>query len=141
MKIKFSETIIPPVLGILAVLLTTVIFNVIFRNGNAFCEPDHGFFRVIIPIIALIAITIQFFITIPIWQKYNDSKKILGMSLVLFTSLLCFISGVVFGFVFWEKSYGVTELLLLSLTGIVAFLIYWIVNLQTLIRINKQLYK
>ncbi|MDI3479083.1 MAG: hypothetical protein PWQ14_229, partial [Rikenellaceae bacterium] len=36
------------------------------------------------------------------------------------------------GLVFWEPNFGIKDLFLVSLTGIVAFTVYWTVNLFTL---------
>ena len=52
--------------------------------------------------------------------------------MVEFVGLLSIVSGLIFGLVFWERDYGFTEFILVSLTGIVAFAIYWTVNVTTL---------
>ncbi|MDI3544706.1 MAG: hypothetical protein PWP68_123, partial [Rikenellaceae bacterium] len=59
-------------------------------------------------------------------------KKVWGLTLFQFTALLCIISGLIFGLVFWEPNFGIKDLFLVSLTGIVAFTVYWTVNLFTL---------
>lgn len=137
MKTKAIEIILPPTLGILTVLGFLVLFNLIVHNGDAFSSPDNGFFALFVPIAIIIAMAIQFVLTLPIWKKFKSQKKVWGMTLVPFTALLCIIFGLIFGLVFWERSYGIQEFVLVSLTGVIAFSVYWTVNLLTLKQIEK----
>ena len=139
MKTKVIETILPTLFGILAVLGILAEFNLVVHNGNAFNSPDNGFFTLFVPIAIIIALTIQFTLTLPFWGKFKSRKKIRGLTLIQFTVLLCLISGLVFGFAFWEPSFGVNELIMVSLTGVTAFTIYWTVNLLTLRQLEKRL--
>ena len=52
----------------------------------------------------------------------------MGLTLFQFTALLCILSGLIFGLVFWERDLGYNELIFISLTGIIAFSVYWTVN-------------
>jgi len=137
MKTKIIETILPTTLGILTVLGLLVVFNLIVHNGDAFTSPDNGFFKLFVPIVTIIALTIQFTLTLPFWRKFKSQKKVWGLTIVQFTGLLCLISGLTFGLVFWEPNFGIKELLLVSLTGIVSFTLYWTVNLLTLKKIDR----
>mgnify|MGYP001131687537 CR=1 FL=1 len=138
MKTKIIETILPTTLGILTVLGLLVVFNLIVHNGDAFTSPDNGFFKLFVPIVTIIALTIQFTLTLPFWRKFKSQKKVWGLTIVQFTGLLCLISGLTFGLVFWEPNFGIKELLLVSLTGIVSFTLYWTVNLLTLKQLDKR---
>lgn len=137
MKTKIIETILPTTLGILTVLVLLAMFNIIINNGDAFNSPDNGFFKLFVPIATIILLTIQFTLTLPFWKKFNTQKKVWGVTLVQFTGLLCLISGLTFGLVFWETNFGISELILVSLTGIIAFSVYWTVNLLTLNQIDR----
>jgi len=137
MKTKIIETILPTTLGILTVLGLLVVFNLIVHNGDAFTSPDNGFFKLFVPIVTIIALTIQFTLTLPFWRKFKSQKKVWGLTIVQFTGLLCLISGLTFGLVFCEPNFGIKELLLVSLTGIVSFTLYWTVNLLTLKKIDR----
>lgn len=139
MKTKIIETILPTTLGILTVLGLLVVFNLIAHNGDAFNSPDNGFFKLFVPIATIIALTIQFTLTLPFWKKFKSQKKVWRLTLVQFTGLLCLISGLTFGLVFWEASFGISELILVSLTGIIAFTVYWTVNLLTLRQLDKRI--
>ena len=116
-----------------------VAFNLIVHNGDAFTFHDKGFFTLFVPIATMIALTIQFTLTLTFWKKFKLQKKVWDMTLFHFTALLCLISGLAFGFVFWERSFGINELILVSLTGIIAFTVYWTVNLLSLRRLDKRL--
>lgn len=137
MKTQIIKTILPTLFGILSVLGLLIIFNIIFHNGDAFTKPDNGFFKFFVPIFVILAILIQFTLTLPIWKKFKSQNKILGFTLIKFTGLICIASGLAFSFVFWERDLGINELILLSLTGIIAFTVYWTVNLSTLRRLDR----
>jgi len=137
MKTKIIGTILPTTLGIITVLGLLVVFNIIVHNGDAFNSPDNGFFKLFVPIATIIALIIQFTLTIPFWRKFKSLKKVWGLTLFQFTALLCIISGLVFGLLFWEPSFGIKELILVTLTGIIAFSVYWTVNLLALKQIDR----
>jgi hypothetical protein len=134
---KIIGTILPTILGILTVLGLLVVFNLIIHNGDAFNSPDNGFLKIFVPIATVIALTTQFTLTLPFWNKFKSNKKVWGLTLFQFTALLCIISGLIFGLVFWEPNFGIKDLFLVSLTGIVAFTVYWTVNLLTLKKIDR----
>ncbi|HPX75097.1 MAG TPA: hypothetical protein PLW77_00795 [Bacteroidales bacterium] len=137
MKVKIIKIILPTILGIFAVLGVLVILNFIIYDGDAFSKPDNGFFTIFVPISTFIAITIQLVLTLPFWEKFKSYKKVWGLTLFQFTTILCIISGLIFGLVFWERSFGFGEFIAVSITGIIAFAIYWTVNLITIKQIEK----
>ena len=137
MKTKIVGTILPTIFGILTVLGLLVVFNLIVHNGDAFNSPDNGFFKIFVPIATVIALTTQFTLALNFWNKFKSNKKVWGLTLFQFTALLCIISGLTFGLVFWEPNLGIKELFLVSLTGIVAFTVYWTINLLTLKKIDR----
>ena len=134
---KIIGTILPTILGILTVLGLLVVFNLIVHNGDVFNSPDNGFFKIFVPIATVIALTTQFTLTFHFWNKFKSKKKVWGLTLFQFTALVCIISGLIFGLVFWEPNFGIKDLFLVSLTGIVAFTVYWTVNLLTLKKIDR----
>jgi len=139
MKTKIIKTILPTIIGILVVLGLLVIINLIVYKGDGFSSPDNGFFKYFVPIATIIAMIIQFFLTLPIWDKFKSRKKIWKLTLIQFTGLLCLIAGFAFGFVFHDPSFGIIDLIMVSLTGIIAFTVYWTSNLITLRQLDKKL--
>jgi len=137
MKTKLIKTILPTIFGILTVLVLLVIFNLIVQGRNVFNSPDNGFLKYFVPFATIIAMTIQLSLTLPFWKKFKSKRKVWGLTLIQFTGLLCIISGLAFGLLFWEPSCGIKELILVSLTGIIAFTVYWTVNLLTLRQLDK----
>ena len=131
------KTFLPVLSGIFSVLFLLVLYNIAFHNGDAFNKPDNGFFKVFVPLTTLVALIVQFFLAIPIWKHFKSGKKIFGLTLTVFTGVICIISGLIFGLIFWERDLGITEFIAISLTGIVAFTSYWTVNLVTLSYIDK----
>ena len=77
-------------------------------------------------------------IHLPLQEELNQlNQKVMGMGLIEFTTLVCLFSGMFFGFVFWEPGDGIGELLFITLTGVVAFAVYWAMNLLTLKWLEK----
>ena len=138
MKTKMIKTILPTIFGILTVLGLLAIFNLIVQGRNVFSSPDNGFLKYFVPFATIIALIIQIFLTLPFWKKFKTRKRVWGLTLFQFTGLLCMISGLAFGLLFWEPGFGIKELILVSLTGIIAFSVYWTVNLLTLRQLDKQ---
>lgn len=123
--------------GIFSVLALLVLYNLISQDINVLNAPDNGFFKYFVPFVIIIALIIQLTMTLPIWNKFKNQRKVWGLSIIQFTVLLCLLSGFAFGYLFWEPSLGITELLLVSLTGFIAFTVYWTVNLFTLKQLDK----
>ncbi|MGB4204449.1 MAG: hypothetical protein WBJ84_02390 [Bacteroidales bacterium] len=138
MKTNIATILVPVISGILAVLVVLFLFNVIVYGGDILKSQDNGFLTLFVPIATLFALAVQYLLTIPFWKKFKIRTKVWGLNLIQFTGLLCIISGVIFGLVFWERNFGPKELILVSLTGIVAFAIYWTVNLLILKHLDKQ---
>ncbi|MGB4654396.1 MAG: hypothetical protein WBH98_03055 [Bacteroidales bacterium] len=137
MRNKVIKTIFPTILGIATVLGLLVVINIIFYNADAFSKPDNGFFSLFVPITTLIALAIQFVLTLPFWEKFKSQKKVWRLTLLQFTAVLCIILGLIFGLMFWETSFGYSELFYVSLIGIIAFSIYWAINLLILKQLSK----
>jgi len=137
MKAKLAKTLLPTLLGIAAVLGILAIFNLLVYSRINFTNADKKFFTQFVPIAAICALSIQLFLTLPFWKKFKTQGKVWGLHLVPFTIFLCIGSGVAFGFTFWERSFGMSEFFAVTLTGIVAFAIYWTVNIITLKRLDR----
>lgn len=133
------KTIIPVILGILTVLGLLALYNLVVLGRNSLNSSDNGFLKYFVPFSTIIAMIIQLFLALPIWEKFKIKRKLGGMTLIQFTALLCLISGLAFGLLFWESSFGFKELIWVSLTGIIAFTVYWTVNLLTLSQLDKQI--
>jgi len=137
MKSKLIKTLLPTLFGVLTVLGILLLIQVILHPGNVSITPDKGFFSLFVPIVTLIALLIQFTLTLPFWKKFKTQKKVWGLKLVPFTIILSLFSGLIFGWVFWETNLGIKEWIVVSLTGIFAFAIYWTINLLTLKQLDR----
>jgi hypothetical protein len=137
MKARILKTVIPVLAGIGMVLGILILLNVLISGGSVFRTPDNGFFSIFVPVSTLIAIVIQLLITLPVWTRFRSGKKIAGLSLFPFTVIIIVISGLAFGYVFWEPIAGYKELMGISLTGIGAFAVYWSINILLLYKIDK----
>ncbi len=132
MKNKIIKTILPSITGVLIVLVFLILYTIIFHKEGISHYNDNGFFKYFVPAATIIAILIQFILVLPFWKRFKIQKKIWGLTLFRFTGILCIISGPAFGLVFWETNLGINELIKVSLTGIIAFTVYWASNLLTL---------
>jgi len=137
MKTKIIKTTLPTILGIMTVLGLLILYNILVYNGDGFRNPDKGFFKYFVPFAIIIAMLIQYTLTLPFWKKFKSDKKVMRLTLIQFTGLLCIVSGLAFGLVFWETNLGMSELIAESITGIIAFAVYWTINLLTLKKLDK----
>lgn len=122
-------TIFPVIAGVASVLLVLLIINLLFHSGDVFRHPDNGFLLTFVPFTLFMAFFIQYLLVLPIRKRFLVQKKVWNLTLFQFTALLCVFSGIIFGWVFWERSLGLTEWFWVSLTGLLAFALYWTVNL------------
>ena len=137
MKTKIIKTILPTIVGIFTVLVLLAIFNLIVYNGDAFNQPDDGFFNYFVPFVTIIAMLIQFTLTLPFREKFKSRNKVWGLTLIQFTGLISIVAGLAFGLVFWETNLGIIELIGVTITGIIAFAVYFTSNLLTLKQLDK----
>jgi hypothetical protein len=137
MKIKMIKTILPTIFGVLSVLGLLVLFNLIVNKGDAFTSADNGFFKWFVPTLTIIAMLVQLTLIIPLWNKFSKRRRVWGLTLFQLTGLQCVLFGLFFGLVFGETNLGLTELLMVSLTGTIAFVVYWSVNFLTLKQLDK----
>jgi len=143
MKAKIINSIIPPIFGILTILAILIIAASLYNSQtslNYLINSDLYFYIFFVPAVAIIAIIIQFALTLPILKRFKNNKKVLGLKLIPFTIIITIIAGLAFGFFTWETPLGITELLYCALTGIIAFAVYWTINLLT-VRFFDRLFK
>jgi hypothetical protein len=138
MKTKISTILLPVIIGIIAVLGLLYIFNLIFFNRVEILSGDLKFFTLFVPVVFVCASIIQYLLTNRFRAKFNNGKRVLGLNLYQFICLISIIGGLLFGFIFWERSYGIKELILVSATGFVSFLIYWSSNIFVLNRLERR---
>ncbi|MGE0078521.1 MAG: hypothetical protein AB7S48_11725 [Bacteroidales bacterium] len=132
MKNIILKSIFPVLAGIFNVLFLLILVQFIIYKNLSFIADDTFFLRYFLPISIAIAITIQHFIVLPIWNRFKSNKILGGFRLIPFTALICLIGGGLFAYVFWERDLGYGELLAVFLTGLIAFSIYWVSNLLLL---------
>lgn len=137
MKTTFKKIIFPPLLGIFVVLTLLTIVNFVLFEGDVWSAGDIKFLKYFLPFSVVASIVIQFALTLPFWIKFKSHKKVWGLSIIPFTMIISVIAGLAFGLVFWDKSFGIVDLIAASLTGILAFGIYWTCNLLTMRRLDK----
>lgn len=138
MKTKIVLTILPTIIGILAVLAVLFIISFFIQNRYVIESNDKKFFALFVPGITSCALIVQYLLTLPIWKKFKIKGNVLGMNLLQFTCLISLIGGLIFGFIFWERSLGNDELVWCTLTGFGAFAIYWTSNLIILKRLDRE---
>jgi hypothetical protein len=137
MKGKIVKTIVPVFAGIIVSLLLLVLVNFLIQPNFSIDfsrEGDRFFFVYLLPFASLCAIVIQYFIALPVWNSFHQHKRVWGLTLVPFTTLAILFGGVLFGLVFWERDYGITEFFAVTASGIIAFGVYWTINILILSR-------
>jgi hypothetical protein len=134
---RLLKTIIPTILSILTVwgLLK---LEAIFHNQQIRPDEDlHIDSELILLPLTIIALFIQVIFTNPIWNKFKKNRKILGLTLSHFFIALCITGGVTFGLLIWRQQFGINDLYISSLIGIIALAAYWTTNLLTLNQLDK----
>lgn len=137
MKGIIVKTILPVFTGIIVSLLLLALVNFLIQPKFSIDfsrEGDRVFFVYLLPFAALCALLIQFFIALPVWNSFQQRKRVWGLTLAPFTTLVILLGGVLFGLVFWERDYGITEFFAVAASGIIAFGVYWTINILTLSR-------
>jgi len=134
MKTRIINSIVPPIMGILTVLILLIGGTLLFTSQTSLTnlfESDKNFYLYLVPATILIGIIIQFALILPILKRLKNNKKIIGLKLIPFTIIISVIAGLAIGFLFWETRFGTTDLLYGTLAAIIAFAIYWTINLLT----------
>lgn len=129
MKKVIAKTIAPVLIGIFNVLFLLFIVDYAIYGNLDFLTKDFELLRYFLPISIVGAVIVQYFIVLPIWNRFAKNNKVIGLSIIPFTTLVCLLGGIVFAYVFWERDLGLGELLAVFLTGLIAFTIYWSSNL------------
>lgn len=128
MKSKILKTVVPTLLGILSIIgvieLQEVIHNHYEPNADSGHVGNELLYILFIPL-GLIALFFQSSIVLPIWNKSKKGSRVFRMTIFQLAVLFCLISGLSFGLLFWTPVFGISDLLLGALIGIMvaAFLL------------------
>lgn len=136
MKKVIAKTTVPVIIGIFNVLFLLVVIKFAIYGELSFVAKDADLLKYFLPISIVGAVIVQYFIVMPIWKRFAENNKIIGLSIIPFTALVCLLGGIVFAYVFWERDLGLGELLAVFLTGLIAFTIYWSSNLILLKKLD-----
>lgn len=136
-KLKTIKAFLPTVLGIGTVLGLLKILNLIMDGGNASSPGDTKFYLYFVPFTLLMAVIIQYLLAAPIWERFKSYPRLFGLTLLQLTGIVSIISGMIFGLIFWEPPTGMIEFGYVTLLGISAFTIYWMINLLSLKLIDR----
>lgn len=136
MKKIIAKTTIPVMIGIFNVLLLLVLIKFAIYGELSFVAKDANLLKYFLPISIAGAVIVQYFIVLPVWKRFAENNKVIGITIVPFTALVCLLGGIVFTYLFWERDLGKGELLAVFLTGLIAFAIYWSSNLVLLKRLD-----
>lgn len=138
MKNAITKTTIPVLLGIFNVLFLLIIVDFVIYGNLDFLTKDIVILKYFLPISVVGAIIVQYFIVMPIWNRFIQKNKVIGLTIIPFAALICVLGSIVFTYVFWERNLGFGELVAVFLTGLVAFVVYWSTNLLLLKKLDKK---
>ncbi|WP_207428320.1 hypothetical protein [Pedobacter sp. SYSU D00535] len=139
---KLLKTFFPTLLGVLTIwglLKIESIFHTRQFGPDEDVQIDSDLI-LILPV-TIIALIIQYILTIPVWNKFKRNKVVLGLAIRPFFIVLCIVGGLIFGLLFWHQQLGIKDLVISSFLGIIALAIYWTINLLTLKKIDIWLTK
>lgn len=135
MQIKIMKTVIPVISGGLFVLGLLILLAFIRNEHVGFLWSDFLLFGGL----AVIAMIIQITLALPIWEKYRIKNIFLRLDIFSFTGIISLIGGIVFGIIFWDPMFGIKDLVTGSLYCIIAFIVYWTVNIYVLKLIGRKI--
>lgn len=136
MKKIIAKTTIPVLIGIFNVLFLLFIVDYTIYGNLDFLTKDILLLKYFLPISIAGAVIVQYIIILPVWKRFAENNKVIGLTIIPFTTLVCLLGGIVFTYLFWERDLGIGELLAVFLTGLIAFAIYWSSNLMLLKRLD-----
>ena len=136
MKKIIAKTTFPVLIGIFNVLILLFIVDYAIYGNLDFLTKDIVLLKYFLPISIAGAVIVQYFIVLPVWKRFAENNKVIGITIIPFTTLVCLLGGIVFAYLFWERDLGKGELLAVFLTGLIAFTIYWSSNLVLLKRLD-----
>lgn len=136
MKKIIAKTTFPSLMGIFNVLFLLFIVDYAIYGNLDFLTKDFVLLKFFLPISIVGALIIQYFIVLPVWKRFAESNKVVGLTIIPFTALINLLGGIVFAGVFWERDLGLGELIAVFLTGLIAFTVYWSSNLILLKKLD-----
>ncbi|HOZ15143.1 MAG TPA: hypothetical protein PLH91_10120 [Tenuifilaceae bacterium] len=136
MKKIIAKTTIPVLIGIFNVLFLLFVVDYAIYGNLDFLTKDMVLLKFFLPISIAGAVIVQYIIVLPVWKRFAENNKVIGLTIIPFTTLVCLLGGIVFTYLFWERDLGIGELLAVFLTGQIAFAIYWSSNLMLLKRLD-----
>ncbi|MDP2423025.1 MAG: hypothetical protein U1C46_00200 [Bacteroidales bacterium] len=134
MKSKLLNIFLPAIAGA-AVVFALLIGIAFIRDGHytfSYHEGDRLFYLIFVPAAFAIAWIVQWVFVIPTWNKLIQNRKVLGLKTYQVIALISLIGGVLLGFLFWDTSFGINDLLAGIAWSIGIFAIYGAVNVLTL---------
>ncbi len=137
MKTKLVKASLPVFCGLSAVIGLLFLFNLLALNTNPFKHPDNGFFKWVVPSAFVAGIIFQFYLVLPLWERFKSGRTLFGLSLSAFSLLICIVSAIAFALVFWERGLGYAECFALIISGFFASLVFWLVDLFCLKKIDR----
>lgn len=137
MKKIIAKTTIPVLIGIFNVLFLLFVVDYAIYGNLDFLTKDIVLLKYFLPISIAGAVIVQYFIVLPVWKRFAENNKVIGLTIIPFTALICLLGGIVFAYLFWERDLRQGELLAVFLTGLIAFAIYWSSNLMLLKRLDR----
>jgi uncharacterized membrane protein YhfC len=141
MKTKIVNSIFPPIFGILTVLVILVGAALLYNRQTTLSyliQNDRNFYIYFVSASIILAIIIQFALTLPVWKRFKNKNKVMGLKLVPFTIIICIVSGLAFGLIFGDTQFGIGDLLMGILYSVIASAVYWTINLLTIQFFDRQ---
>jgi len=138
---KLLKTLLPPFVGF-AVYFTVIRYSSFYFSlridemGEGNLLAFMAYYRYLLPLLFTVSVLTQLLIVIPIWDSVNrnsNTGKICASVSLVFVCLL-FAAGM--SYAIWDKSDGVHHLIMMFSFMAAVQLVYWAINLLTLIIIE-----
>lgn len=138
---KLLKVLLPPFIGFflyfIAIRYSSHYFDLnIGQIGTGTLEGFMAYYRYALPLLFVVAVLTQTLIVLPVWNKVL-LKSASGKFWAIFSFVfVCLIMAAALSYPIWDKATGVHHLQMIFLFMSAVQLIYWVINLFTLIIIE-----
>ena len=139
---KLLKIFLPPFIGFavffLAVRYSTLYFTLrIDQMGEGTLSSFIAFYKFLLPLLLTDAVLTQLLVVIPVWRFGHGTSAGLKISIVFDLVVVCLVFASGIGYAIWDRADGISNLVKLIVFMTSVQLVYWIINLSTLLLLEE----
>lgn len=139
---KLLKIFLPPFIGFavffLAVRYSTLYFTLrIDQMGEGTLSSFMAFYKFLLPLLLTDAVLTQLLVVIPVWRFGHGTNAGLKISILFDLIVVCLLFASGIAYAIWDRADGVSNLVKLIAFMTSVQLVYWIINLSTLLLLEE----